>query len=189
MSTETLLSLFITYGYSIIFVAIVLDNAGLPIPGELLLVVLGGVAQHGQLDLLVGLAVATTAAMTGDNLGYWAGRLGCEHFLRSFAGRTSLRPWRTSVVFGRFVIGARVLLAPFAGCSRMPFGRFLVLDALGCLLWTGSFILLGYVAGGRLGPAQDWGRVATGLVGLAFAVAGTWYLAGRLARRWRASRG
>jgi membrane-associated protein len=65
------------------------------------------------------------------------------------------------VVFGRFVIGARVLLAPLAGVTRMPFGRFLVFDGIGCLVWAGAFIVIGYVSGVRLEVMQQSLRVAS----------------------------
>jgi membrane protein DedA with SNARE-associated domain len=57
MSSESLLDLFTAYGYGIVFAAIVLENAGLPIPGELLLLAFGGSARAGQLDPLAGLLV------------------------------------------------------------------------------------------------------------------------------------
>ena len=63
MSVDSLVGLLVLYGYWIVFAAILLDNAGLPIPGELVLVTLGGMARGGLLDPMLGLAVATTAAL------------------------------------------------------------------------------------------------------------------------------
>jgi membrane protein DedA with SNARE-associated domain len=65
------------------------------------------------------------------------------------------KPGDASVVFGRFVVGARVLLAPVAGVTRMPFGRFLVFDSVGCLVWASAFILIGYASGLRLEAMQQ----------------------------------
>jgi membrane protein DedA with SNARE-associated domain len=136
MSAEILIGLFVAYGYWIVFMAILLDNAGLPIPGELLLLAFGIVAKDGHLDPVLGLVVAATAALAGDSLGYW-------------------------IVFGRFVIGARVLLAPLAGLTRMPFGRFLMFDSVGCLVWAGAFILIGYASGVRLEVMEQSLRVVS----------------------------
>lgn len=150
MTAEILIGLFIAYGYWIVFMAILLDNAGLPIPGELLLLAFGVVAKNGHLDPVLGLVVAVAAAMAGDSLGYWIGRLGGDRVLTRLGRRPRFRPGDASVVFGRFVIGARVLLAPLAGLTRMPFGRFLLFDGVGCLVWAGAFILIGYASGVRL---------------------------------------
>ena len=161
MTAELLIGLFIAYGYWIVFTAILLDNAGLPIPGELILLAFGIVAKDGHLDLLMGLLVAAAAGMAGDSVGYWVGRLGGGRVLARLARRPRFQPGRASVVFGRFVIGARVLLAPLAGVTRMPFGRFLVFDAVGCLVWAGAFIVIGYVSGVRLEVMQQSLRVAS----------------------------
>jgi membrane protein DedA with SNARE-associated domain len=186
LTAELLMGLFIAYGYLIVFTAILLDNAGLPIPGELLLLAFGVLAKDGHLDLLLGLAVAATAALVGDNVGYWVGRLaGTRVFKR--AGRTPrFRPGRLSVVFGRFVIGARVLLAPAAGLTRMPFGRFLVFDAVGCIVWAALFILIGYASGIKTEVMQQGLKVVGIAAQVAIAIAlGAWAISRIAARRRR----
>jgi membrane-associated protein len=87
------------------------------------------------------------------------------------------------VVFGRFVVGARVLLAPLAGVTRMPFSRFLVFDAVGCLVWSGAFILIGYASGVRLEAMQQGLRVVSLTAqSLVLAALGAWTVT-RLVRR------
>lgn len=159
LTAELLVGLFVAYGYWIVFTAILLDNAGLPIPGELLLLAFGAVAKAGHLDPLLGLAVAATAALVGDSLGYWLGRTGGRRVLARLGGAPRFTPGRATVVFGRFVVGARVLLAPLAGVTRMPFRRFLAFDAVGCLVWAGLFILIGYASGVTLETMQQNLRV------------------------------
>ena len=155
VTAEALMGLFVAYGYWIVFTAILLDNAGLPIPGELLLLALGIAARSGHLDLAVGLTVAASAALVGDSIGYWIGRLGGARLGRA----PRFTPGLASVVLGRFVVGARVLLAPLAGASRMPFARFLVVDAAGCLVWSSAFIVIGYASGVSLEAMQQGLRV------------------------------
>ncbi len=161
LTAELLMGLFIAYGYWIVFTAILLDNAGLPIPGELLLLAFGMVAKDGHLDPLLGLAVAATAALVGDSVGYWLGRFGGTRLLARLGRTPRFTPGHVSLVFGRFVIGARVLLAPLAGASRMPFPRFAAFDALGCSVWAGVFILIGYASGLRLETLQQGFRVVS----------------------------
>jgi membrane protein DedA with SNARE-associated domain len=187
LTAELLMGLFIAYGYWIVFTAILLDNAGLPIPGELLLLAFGVVAKDGHLDPLLGLAVAATAALAGDSLGYWLGRIGGTRVLARMGGQPRFKPGHVSVVFGRFVVGARVLLAPLAGFTRMPFPRFLAFDAVGCFVWAGVFILIGYGSGVKLEALQQGLRVVSFTVQVAMAaVVGAW-LVTRLVRRSRAA--
>ena len=177
LTAELLMGLFVAYGYWIVFTAILLDNAGLPIPGELLLVALGVVAKGGHLDPLLGLAIAATAALVGDNIGYWIGRLAGERFIARTGRTPRFKPGHASVVFGRFVIGARVLLAPVAGLTRMPFPRFLACDAVGCLVWAGAFILIGYSSGVSLEVMQQNLHVVNVGVQLVIAAAlSTWLI-------------
>lgn len=180
MSFETIAGLFITYGYWIVFVAILLDNAGLPIPGELFLVALGGVARMGHLDATLGLALAAAAAVMGDSLGYWGGRVAGDWIGGGWSTRG--RPAGPAVVFGRFVVGARVLVAPLAGLTRMPFATFVALDALGCVLWTGTFIALGYSAGGWAMKVNGGLPAVIIVVELMLAVVLAVYLLRRVAR-------
>ena len=63
MSVELLLSLFVQYGYWIVFFGILLDNAGLPLPGELLLLTFGALARTGHVDLGIGILVASSTAV------------------------------------------------------------------------------------------------------------------------------
>jgi membrane-associated protein len=183
LTAELLTGLFIGYGYWIVFTAILLDNAGLPIPGELLLLAFGVVAKAGHLDPFMGLAVAATAALAGDSLGYWMGRLGGGRVLAWAGGAPRFAPGRRSVVFGRFVVGARVLLAPLAGVARMPFSRFLVFDAVGCLVWAGLFILIGYASGVRLESMEAGFRLTSLAVQGAILVVVAGWIARRLLRR------
>jgi membrane protein DedA with SNARE-associated domain len=181
LTAELLMGLFIAYGYWIVFTAILLDNAGLPIPGELLLLTFGVLAKAGHLDPLLGLAVAAAAALVGDSVGYWIGRLGGARVVARLGRSPRFTPGHASVVFGRFVFGARVLLAPLAGVTRMPFPRFVFFDAVGCLVWAGMFILIGYASGLRVESMQQGLRVVSFTVQAALAVAVAAWLITRIA--------
>jgi membrane protein DedA with SNARE-associated domain len=175
LTAELLMGLFVAYGYWIVFTAILLDNAGFPIPGELLLLAFGMIAREGYLDPLLGLAVAATAALMGDSVGYWLGRLGGTRLLARIGRAPRFKPGYVTLVFGRFVIGARMLLCPLAGASRMAFPRFVACDGLGCIVWAGVFILVGYASGMRLEVLQQSFQVV-GYAAQAVLVAGlaTW---------------
>lgn len=198
MSFEFLLSLFAQYGYWIVFFGILLDNAGLPLPGELLLLTFGALARTGHVDPGLGILVAWMAAMSGDHVGYWLGRLGGDRLLHTYCRLTlgsgkcfqkavafyQVRG-RLAVVFGRFVMGVRALLFPLAGSARLPYAQFLLFDGVGALAWAGLFILAGYAVGWPVTEMHDDYRAAALLLaGMLGAVFGA-YLLMKLYRRRR----
>lgn len=198
MELPDLLGLFVSYGYWILAAAVFLDKAGLPIPGELLLLAVGAVARSGDLNLGLGLLLAAAAAVGGDSAGYWLGRWGGDRLLRTYC-RATLgsgrcveqavgfyeRYGRAAVVFGRFVVGVRAFLPSLAGSARMPIAQFLLYDSVGALLWSSLFTFIGYGFGrqleliGRSYRAGWTAMIVVLLVGVAI------YLAAKVARRWR----
>ena len=90
------------------------------------------------------------------------------------------------MVFGRFVIGARVLLAPLAGLTRMPFHRFVAFDALGCLVWASLFIVIGYASGMKLETMQQGLSMVSTAVQCALAVVVAAWAAKRMVTMRRA---
>src|SRR5207248_9634289 len=112
MNIESVAHLLMAYGYAIVFVAILLDCAGLPLPGELILLALGGLVGRGHLDPVLGLAVAVVAALIGDTISYGVGRRGGHRVLNTLRLRNRHSPGSTVVVVGRFVLPATLGLAP-----------------------------------------------------------------------------
>lgn len=196
VSLESLITLFIQYGYWIIFVGILLDNAGLPLPGELLLLAFGALTRTGHIDPGLGLLVAWVAATSGDNIGYWLGRLGGERLLQTYCRVTlgsgkclqkavafyQLRG-KMAVVFGRFVLGVRAFLTPLAGSARMPYARFLLFDSVGALLWSGLFIFIGYSFGWQVEQVHHGYRAGSMILAGAMGAGFTGYLLVKLYRR------
>jgi membrane protein DedA with SNARE-associated domain len=167
MTFDALAALILAHGYIVVFIAVALDCAALPIPGELLLLTLGGLAGQGHLDPGSGIAAAAAGVLVADAASYWVGRLhGQRVFSRVRIGER-WTPGITTLVFGRFVIGARVMVAPIAGARRLPFARFVLFDALGAMVWAGLFVLIGYAAGARIATIQQhWASVAPMIQGL-----------------------
>ncbi|MFM2080016.1 MAG: hypothetical protein RLZZ219_698 [Cyanobacteriota bacterium] len=173
------------WGYLVIFTAMLLENAGLPLPGETVTLLGGYAAGSGQLSLFGVMGAAAAGAVLGDNLGYWVGRrFGWDLLLR--VGRLLRQPPQQlerlrerflrhaalSVFLGRFVAVLRVLAGPMAGAVAMPYRRFLLCNAAGALLWSGSMVSLAWL-GGRwipiermLGGLMQFGLGALLIVGL-----------------------
>lgn len=157
---------FADYGYWVIFFGVMLENAGILIPGETVLLYAGFLSFHGRLDLYRVMAVATLAASLGDNIGYVLGRIVgvrlLDRYRKSFLGRllryekaqkTFLQHSNWAVFTGRFITGLRVFAGPFAGIFHMPYRRFLLYDSAGAALWGIGITLVGYGLG-------DWRRIA-----------------------------
>lgn len=177
---ETLLG---RWGYAVIFAAMLLENAGVPLPGETITLLGGYAAGSGQLHLGGVMAAAAGGAVLGDNLGYWVGRrLGWPVMVR-VGGWLGQRPEQLerlrqrflqraglSVFLGRFVAVLRVLAGPLAGAVAMPYPRFLLCNLAGAVLWAGTMVSLAWLWGRwipidrMLKGVVEFGLAALGLV-------------------------
>ncbi len=147
-------------GYLVLFLWVLFEQLGLPIPVAPILLAAGALAGIGKLNLALVLGSAFLAALLSDQFWYQVGLRRGGRVL-SFVCRISLDPescvHRTKRIFARY--GARSLLVakfipglntvgpPLAGILRMRFLRFLFFDSLGGLIWVGVFVLLGYQFG------------------------------------------
>jgi membrane protein DedA with SNARE-associated domain len=170
MSFEFLANLVMAHGYLVVFLAVALDCAALPIPGELLLLTIGGLAVQGRLDPVWAISVATAGVIIADSISYWMGRLGGHRVIARVGFGRRWTPGITTLIFGRFVIGARVVVAPLAGTRRLPFVRFVLCDGLGAAMWAAAYVLIGYGAGANLAALQRQWASATTVAQIALAV-------------------
>ena len=144
------------YGLIALFLIVMLESGGVPLPGETALVAAGVFASQGELNIVEVIAVAAAAAIIGDNLGYWAGRTGGRKLLErsKFLSRWMDRvlPWAEgffhrhgpkTIFIGRFFSVLRVTAAWMAGVSRMQWLKFLAWNAAGGICWA---VLVGLVA-------------------------------------------
>jgi membrane protein DedA with SNARE-associated domain len=138
------------YGYAAVAVAVLLEGAGIPLPGAILMGGAALLAGRGEMNVTGVLLTAWLAAMAGDNLGYWIGRGGGRHLLIK-AGVSRQRLARFDgffrrygiwlVLFGRFFDGTRQLDGLVAGSARMPWPRFALADVAGTALWVSVWVV------------------------------------------------
>ena len=161
------------WGYLVIFAAMLLENAGLPLPGETVTLLGGYAAGSGQLSILGVMGAAAGGAVLGDNIGYWVGRrLGWGLILKvgRWLGQSPaqleklrdqfLRHAGKSVLLGRFVAVLRVVAGPMAGAVGMPYPKFLLCNVVGATLWATTMVSLAWL-GGRWIPVE---RMVKGVV-------------------------
>jgi membrane protein DedA with SNARE-associated domain len=161
---ELLRNAVVQYGYWAVGAALLLENAGVPAPGETILLLASFLAysQH-ELDLGWIIVVATIAATLGDNLGfalgYYGGRPLLGRYQSIFRVRASslelgerlfARYGAVTVFFARFIFGMRIVAGPMAGVLRMPWRRFLLFNFLGAAVWVTVISGAGYLFGQHL---------------------------------------
>jgi undecaprenyl-diphosphatase len=152
-----------SYGYVVLFVLVGLESLGIPVPGETALVTAAAWAALGHLSIYGVVATAVAAAILGDNGGYWIGRRGGIPLVRRYGRLIRLneshlerahaffeRHGPKTVFLGRFIALLRTWAAVLAGAARMPYGTFMLYNALGGVCWSVIFGTLGYVFGRNL---------------------------------------
>ena len=165
-------------GYSLVFVLIAIETMGIPVPAETALIGAALLANKGQMDIVTLTALAATAAILGDNVGFAIGR----HFgRRIFLAPGPLRAHRAKVLehgepffarhgpkavfLGRWVAGLRIASAWLAGMNGMRWPVFLFWNALGGITWAASITISIYLLGDLAEHAIEVvGPISAGLV-------------------------
>jgi len=172
-----LTDLFARYGYFVVFFGVLLENAGIPVPGETILLAAAALSRFGHLSIVSVVIVAITAAVLGDNIGFYIGRRGGRLLLERKGRLFGLTPARLAqfdgffdrhgaktVFIARFVTGLRVVGAILAGASTMAWSHFLIFNAAGAVAWATTFGTVGYLLGYSWETIERW----IGHLGLVF---------------------
>jgi membrane protein DedA with SNARE-associated domain len=152
-----------TYGYWAVLFALLGENAGLPLPGETILILASFLAYQGHhLKLPLVILIGICACTVGDNIGYWIGRRGgrpllekWKHFFRIGddaikAGEEFLQRRGSAAIFlARFIAGMRIVAGPLAGVLRMEWKRFLLANFAGAVAWVTVIAGAGYFFGSQ----------------------------------------
>jgi membrane protein DedA with SNARE-associated domain len=176
----------VSNGLPLLFVVVMLESFGIPLPGETALIAFGVLAAQGHYSIVWVIVVAAAGAIVGDNLGYWLlGRLG---------GRALFRRWRwlerwsdsvlpraetlmerhggKTVFFGRFITVLRYTAAWVAGIGRMHWWKFAFWNAAGGIAWATGVGLVAYYAGQSAADAfKRYGLFAAAAVAAVIAIA------------------
>src|SRR5579883_1115868 len=152
------------WGYWSVAAFLLLENAGVPLPGETILILASVLAfKSHELRLPWIILIGTLACTFGDNAGYWIGNIGgrplLERWKRFFhvkdehirSGEDLLhRHGAPAIFFARFIAGARIVAGPLAGVLRMEWRRFALFNFLGALSWVSVIAGLSYLFGSHL---------------------------------------
>ena len=188
------------YGYLAVTGLVLLEDFGVPVPGETVLILGAVYAGTGRLNIvLVGL-LAFIAAVVGDNIGFAIGHFGGRRLVERFGRYILLTPERLDratgfferrgasiIIVARFVEGLRQANGIIAGTSGMHWARFLAFNAIGAALWVGLWASVGYFSGNHITSIYNTATHYSVLFGIAVGVALIVYIAWRV-RKGRAER-
>jgi membrane protein DedA with SNARE-associated domain len=174
--TGRMTHLLLTYGLALLFVAVAIESAGIPIPGETALITAAFLASQGHYGIVWVVVVAAAGAIVGDNIGYWIGRTGGRQLLERWGpvaryARKALPPAEKfferhgpkTVFIGRFIAVLRVTAAWLAGISRMHWWKFAIWNAAGGIAWATLVGLIAYYVGKSAADAiSRYGLYAAG---------------------------
>ena len=165
----TISGLIASYGYVVLFFLVGVESLGIPLPGETALVTAAAWAALGHLSIYAVVATAAAAAILGDNGGYWIGRTGGIPLVRRYGRFIHLneshlertrrffeRHGPKTVFIGRFIALLRTWAAVLAGAARMPYGTFMLYNALGAACWAVVVGALGYLFGRNLPQLEHY---------------------------------
>jgi membrane-associated protein len=182
-------------GYPLLFLLVMGESSGVPIPGETALITAAVLASRGKLSIELVIVLAATGAIVGDNIGYLIGRKGGRWLLerpgRFHRQRQEVlrmgepffeRHGSKAVYFGRFVLGLRVWASWLAGATRMHWRSFVLWNALGGISWAVAIGLIAYFLGNSAGNAIETFGIY-GLVAALVAVASALFMHRRTRRR------
>lgn len=195
---DTIEPAFLTAGYLIIAVAVLLERSvfvGLLVPGDVILALGGVYAARGRMNVVVVILVGIVSAISGESIGYWLGRKYGARLVKHFpiiggwlhdklesAQEHFQKRGGMTVALGRYATAAGAFIPFSAGVGHMPFTRFLKFDVPAIMLWATGITLFGYVFGSNL-PFIDKVLSRFGYVMLGLLVG---YLGGRFGwKRWK----
>jgi membrane protein DedA with SNARE-associated domain len=185
VSTHTIDAWLQSYGYLVVFLLVMLESIGVPVPGETALV--GAALYAGSthnLEIWAIVAVAAAAAIIGDNIGYAIGRYGGAKLLLRYGHKIHLPEERLKigiwlfrrhggkvVFWGRFVSILRTWAAFLAGVNHMEWRRFLFFNAAGGIVWATAYGVVYYVFGATLSKLSTTIDVGLGVTGAVILIA------------------
>jgi membrane-associated protein len=165
------------YGYWAVAAALLLENTGVPVPGETMLLLASFLAySEHQLRLPYIILVGVCAATIGDNFGFLLGHYGGKPLLERY--QKVPRVYRTitraesliqrygsfAIFIARFIAGMRIIAGPLAGVLHMPWRKFALFNFLGAAVWVSVISSIGYFFG------RHWDELARIMKGFNLAV-------------------
>ena len=160
---QSLEPLIAKYGYLAVGGLLLLEDFGIPAPGETVLIAAAFYAGLGQLNIFLVILIGFAGAVIGDNIGFAIGEYGGHPLVERFGKYVFITPERLQsaekffnrhggkvIVIARFVEGLRQANGIIAGLSEMKWLRFIVFNMIGAALWVSFWAGVGYLGGNHI---------------------------------------
>ena len=157
------------FGYWAVLLLVMIEDFGIPVPGETVLIAASVYAGAGRLNVVAVAVVGFVAAVLGDNIGFAVGHFGGRALVLRWGRYVRLTDERLAkaegffnqhgawiITVARFIEVLRQVNGIVAGTTGMRWLRFLAFNALGAVLWVGTWVSLGYLAGGHIGTIYHY---------------------------------
>ncbi len=197
--SEFLRNAVVHYGYWAVAAALLIENVGVPVPGETILLLASFLAfSQQELHLPWIIVVATVVNAVGGSLGYALGNYGGRPLLQRYQRRFHVSPaalargenlferfGAPTIFFARFIFGLRLIAGPLAGVMRMPWRKFLVWNFFGAAAWVTVISSAGYLFGRHWHRVEHYiKRFNFAVIALVLVVALVWWLRNRVRNRF-----
>jgi membrane protein DedA with SNARE-associated domain len=192
------------YGYLAVTGLVLLEDFGVPVPGETVLILGAVYAGSGRLNIALVALLGFLGAVLGDNIGFAIGHFGGRRLVERYGRYIFLTPERLDkatafferhggkiIIVARFIEGLRQANGIIAGTSGMHWARFVVFNAIGAALWVAVWASVGYFSGSHINSIYDEATRYSGYLAVAVGLLLLAYIARRVWRRRsaRADRG
>lgn len=184
------------YGYLAVVGLVLLEDFGVPVPGETTLILAAVYAGAGRLNIVLVALLAFMAATLGDNIGFAIGHFGGRRLVERYGRYVLLTPERLEkttsfferhggkiVVIARFIEGLRQANGIIAGITGMHWAKFLAFNALGAALWVAVWTGIGYLSGSHIDSIYSTASRFSTYLAIAAGVLIVAFIARRLVRR------
>jgi membrane protein DedA with SNARE-associated domain len=178
------------FGYLAVFGLVLVEDFGVPVPGETILILAAVYAGTGRLNVFLVALLGFCGAVIGDNIGFAIGHFGGRKLVERYGRYVFITPQRLDtatrfferhggkiIIIARFIEGLRQANGIIAGTTGMHWARFVAFNAIGAALWVGVWTSVGYFAGNHIQSIYDsatrysaWLAIALGLLLLALIV-------------------
>ncbi|HEY1946063.1 MAG TPA: VTT domain-containing protein [Bryobacteraceae bacterium] len=190
--------LLLQHGYALLFAYVLIVSFGLPIPVDPLFLLMGAMVGNHRYGFFASLFAALIPAVLGDLAWYQLGRVRGRSILSllcklSIEPDTCVRNTEESfskrgdgaLLLSKFVPGMSLVSVTLAGVSKMPVGRFLLIDALGCTAWAGGYLLIGQLFYRQVDLAILWLGLLGRRAGVTVLLLIGLYIGYKYFQRWR----
>jgi membrane protein DedA with SNARE-associated domain len=186
------------YGYLAVVGLVLLEDFGVPVPGETILILGAVYAGTGRLNIVLVALLGFCGAVVGDNIGFAIGHFGGRRLVERYGRYIFLTPERLDkttafferhggkiIVIARFIEGLRQANGIIAGTTGMHWARFLLFNAIGAALWVAVWTSVGYFSGSHIDAIYNTATRYSTYFAIAFGVVVLALIARRVMRRRR----